>query len=89
VCSAELCKNLNVTEIIPHLLEEKMILVNEGIKFKNIAEKDTPFSAAIDLLLILPHRHPNWYTRFLSCLVKSDHEDLAKLVDEDLSKRTS
>ncbi|XP_060603338.1 uncharacterized protein LOC132756301 isoform X3 [Ruditapes philippinarum] len=87
VCSAEICKNLNVTEIIPHLLEEKMISVNEGTQLKNKAERETPFSAAIDLLLKLPHRHPNWYTRFLSCLVKSCHADLAKLVDEELCKK--
>jgi hypothetical protein len=89
VCSAEICKNLNVTEIIPHLLEEKMISVNEGNEIKNKAERDSPFSASLDLLLKLPQRHPNWYTRFLSCLVKSCHADLAKLVDEELCKSKS
>lgn len=77
-----ICKNLRVQDILPHLLQNKLISDND---FKSLSTKSIDFDAAMDLIPILPNRLKNWYPAFMLVLIESDHKHIAEKIDKTLT----
>lgn len=80
----EICDNLSVTQIIPSLMKHKLIVNREADELRKLDKNSSTFEAATELVFILPNRSEDWYALFVICLIDSDHEDLAKKLDESL-----
>lgn len=85
VCMKAVCENLNVSQIIPSLLGHSLIVNREAETLIKIEKNESKFEAAMELVLkMLPNRSEHWYAKFVVCLIDSDHEFLARKVDEKL-----
>ena len=81
----DIYQNLIPKEVLSHLLSTGVISWDDYEEVMATQKNSSTGAAAIDLLMILPNRHRDWYKLFIEALVSCSHEHLAKTIDEDLT----
>ena len=79
-----LCNKLDLNLIVPILRQEKMLTTDEHEKLLRSAESERTRREM--LLLYLPKKGKDHFSRFCTCLVWSGQTDLAQEMNIDLSE---
>jgi hypothetical protein len=78
-----ICENLDIVEILPVLLQHKLIIGRESQNLQNTAKNESNHEAALDLIVgMLSNRQIHWYSKFLLCLIEAGMEFLAEKIDK-------
>ncbi|XP_060565539.1 uncharacterized protein LOC132724622 [Ruditapes philippinarum] len=83
-----ICENLDIVEILPVLLQHKLIIGRESQNLQNTAKNESNHEAALDLIVgMLSNRQIHWYSKFLLCLIEAGMEFLAEKIDKPVYDR--
>ena len=77
-----ICEMLKPIDILPSLVSKGVIAAKDKTVILNKEQRESSWYATIDLLDKLPEKNINWYKLFMEALIESNHEGLAKELDE-------
>ena len=81
-CAKHMFNQLHTSEILPYLHCKGVINNHDRQEILQTERTESTSIAALELLVMLPNRNKKWFKYFVEALVKSRHEDLAKIVKE-------